>query len=164
MVAATMILFATSVIAGEHKMPEIKVSPALEKMKQLEGTWKGTTNDPGEEKIEVEYRISSGGSAVIETISPGTPHEMTSVYFDENGKLAMTHFCMLGNHPTMTLKKDEGQKLALSAPAEGPLKNDPHMHALEISFASPNSMEQKWTLFDKGKEAHTTIFKVERVS
>jgi hypothetical protein len=168
-ITALLLTVSTMFVGGAlsampQDMPQIKSSPGLEKLKQLSGSWKGTGGDMGDGTVEVQYRVSSGGSAVVETLFPGTSHEMTSVYYDEGGKLAMTHYCMLGNHPVMKLKKETPTQLFLDAGEKSPLKNEPHMHTLEISFLTPNSIEQKWAMFEHGKEAHSSVFKLERVS
>ena len=162
----TILFFSSNLPANAdpHNMPAIKASASLERIKQLVGTWIGTGGDMGDGKVEVQYRLSSGGSAVVETLFPGTPHEMTSVYYDEAGKLTMTHYCMLGNHPTLRLKKETQTELFFGAGTNSPLKNEPHMHTLVISFSSPNSIEQKWAMFEHGKEGHASVFKLERVS
>lgn len=159
------VLFVTASLTFAHDTPEIKSSAALEKMKKLVGTWKGTGADMGDGKVEVQYHLSSGGSAVVETLFPGTPHEMTSVYYDEGGKLAMTHYCMVGNHPTMELKKETGSELVLETNAKShhDLAKEPHMNSLGLTFVGPNSIEHRWSSVEPGKEGHTSTFKLERV-
>ena len=74
----------------------------FEKMKSLAGHWKGTSTSYGKtEPAEVIYETSSAQSVVVEKLFPGTPHEMVSVYRDEKGRLEMTHYCMLKNHPEL---------------------------------------------------------------
>src|SRR5579862_542550 len=63
---------------------DTKKSPAennLEKLKKLAGTWAEADKDgkPTDTIVSV-YKITSGGSAVHETIFPGQPMEMVSVY------------------------------------------------------------------------------------
>ena len=92
--------------AGEPQSAPYTGSAEFERMKQLVGAWEGTS-DMGKkgEKVRVEYRLTAGGSALIETLFPGSAEEMVSVYHDRQGKLAMTHYCMLRNQPRMTLAK-----------------------------------------------------------
>ena len=79
-------------------------SAELEKIKSLSGTWTGTGMMHGKEQpVTYEYKTTAGGSAVIETAFPGTPMEMVSIYYEEDGKLVMKHFCMLKNQPKMEL-------------------------------------------------------------
>jgi hypothetical protein len=153
--------------AGEHQSAPYKGSPEFERVKQLAGTWEGTSNmGKSEEKIKVEYKLTAGGSALIETLSPGNEGEMVSVYHDQKGKLAMTHYCMLRNRPHMTLAKSDAQSLELVFAKKGNAINpakEKHMHAVSFSFTDNDHIVQKWTLFDKGKKAGDVEFKLTRV-
>ena len=42
----------------------------------------------------VTYKVTSGGSAVVETIGPGTEHEMVTVIHPDGDDLMLTHYCM----------------------------------------------------------------------
>jgi hypothetical protein len=121
--------------------------------------------DKEQQKVRVEYRLSSGGSAVIETLFPGTAEEMISVYHDNKGQLTMTHYCALGNQPRMNLQKADSQAFHFAF-ADGsnmdPLK-DPHMHALTISFVDPDRLIHKWIYFENGREKGTTVFELSRL-
>src|SRR5262252_7077945 len=77
---------------------------ALEPLKKLAGTWQGNAK-MGDKTMAVTivYELTAGGSAVLERLFPGTPHEMISVYTSDGDGVAMTHYCALGNHPKMTL-------------------------------------------------------------
>jgi hypothetical protein len=152
--------------AEEYQSAPYKGSPEFERVKQLVGVWEGTS-DMGKtgEKVRVEYRLSSGGSALVETLFPGRSEEMVSVYHDQNGKLAMTHYCMLRNRPYMTLAKSDPQTLELVFAIKGNDINpavEKHMHAVNISFTDKDHIVQKWTLFDKGKDAGGVTFKLTR--
>ena len=73
--------------ANDHKAPEPPPnisSPELNRIKALAGRWTSTTSMFGnkDEKVFTAYAITAGGSAVVETIFPGTPNEMVSVYYD----------------------------------------------------------------------------------
>jgi hypothetical protein len=118
------------------------------------------------EKVRVEYRLSAGGSALVETLFPGSGEEMVSVYHDQNGKLAMTHYCMLRNQPKMTLVKADGQLIELLFASKGndidPAK-DKHMHGVSFAITDNDHIVQKWTLFDKGKDAGGVTLKLARV-
>src|SRR5260370_586632 len=98
---------AAALFAGEPN-PAKPPSPEFERMKSLAGTWKGKA-DMGQGLMEftVEYRLISGGSAIEERIFADTPKEMVTMYNDQNGKLALTHYCMLGNRPGMVVKSTD---------------------------------------------------------
>ena len=82
-------------------------------MKSLAGTWKATVDmGGGPMPVTAQYRVTSGGSAVEERLFADTPKEMITIYHDRNGKLALTHYCMLCNRPAMTLVKSDGKSLS----------------------------------------------------
>jgi len=61
-------------------------SAEFERIKSLEGKWEGTSIMHGKEvPVSVIYKTTSGGSVVVETLFPDTPHEMVSVYFEDGG-------------------------------------------------------------------------------
>lgn len=151
-------------LCDKHELPEAKISAQLQKVKKLVGDWKGASPDMQDGKIEVQYRLTSGGTAVVETIAPGTSHEMTTVYFDEDGRLKMTHYCMLGNHPTMQLTKEGANELEFQSDPKSAIKGEKHMHSLDIKFDGPNSIEHRWVMLDEAKKSHETVFKLERTS
>src|SRR5262245_39718357 len=76
--------------------------PSLERLKKLAGTWVAADKDgkPTDQVVSV-VRVTAAGSAVHETLFPGQPHEMISVYHLDGKDLLMTHYCSLGNQPRM---------------------------------------------------------------
>jgi len=141
-------------------------SKGVERMKELAGVWEGTSNMPKEgERVWVEYRLSSGGSSIVETLLPGTPHEMVSVYFDNKGQLTMTHYCALRNQPRMKLQKADAQNLNFTFAGGTNIdpKKDAYMHSLTITSVDKNHIIEKWTLFEDGKEKGTSVFELSRV-
>ncbi len=97
MMGLLVCVLASALYAGEGHAP-IAVPPSaeFENVKKLVGAWEGTATekDGKVSPARAEYKLTSGGSAVVEILFAGTPHEMHSVYFNENGKLGMTHYCM----------------------------------------------------------------------
>lgn len=147
--------------APDHMEPYTG-SAEFEKIKSLEGTWTGTGLMHGEEQpITVVYETTSGGSAVIETLFPDSPQEMVSIYYEEDGKLVMKHFCMLKNQPLMGLKKSNGKtiELDLIGGTNMDASKDSHMHSAVFTFVDENKIVQSWTAYENGKtiEESTTL-------
>ncbi len=166
--AGLYLLFAVLSVAyaGEAPGTPYTGSQGFERMKSLVGAWEGTgamSKEGG--KVRVEYRLSSGGSAVVETLFPGTPHEMVSVYYDNKGKLTMTHYCALRNQPQMNLQKADAQNLYFMFAGGSNIdpKKDAHMHSLTVSFVDKDHIVQKWALFAGGKQTETSVFELTRV-
>src|SRR5471030_2984942 len=110
--ALTLTLSLTT-YGGDKSQPKLPTPPtnaALEKMKKLAGTWLLADKDgkPTDE-VASAIKVTAGGSVVHETLFPGQPHEMISVYTVDGADLIMTHYCVLGNQPRM--------KAELKAPA-----------------------------------------------
>ena len=168
MVSVFLLLIGSAIVlAGEHSLGPYSGSKGFERMKELVGVWEGTSNmGKGGEKVRVEYRLSSGGSSIVETFLPGTPHEMVSVYYDNKGQLTMTHYCALRNQPKMKLQKADGQNLNFVFVGGTNIdpKKDAYMHSLTISFVDKNRIIEKWTLFKEGKKQEESVFDLTRVS
>jgi len=166
-----VILGLTGLMAGEAPMKPYVGSVELEQIKKLEGHWEGTTTEMAPDPdhpmtVTVDYHVSSGGSIVQETLFAGTPHEMLTVYSDENGKLAATHYCMLHNQPHMTLRPAGAGEIALEVQGRSgrvDLKS-PHMHALTLDLSIPGKLVQKWTSYEGGKPKNTSIFEFSKKS
>ena len=80
----------------------------FEKIKSLKGDWYliagnqlGQALEANPDEPFVRYEIGAGGHCVIEKLFVGQPKEMTTIYHMDNGKLAITHYCRLGNQPHM---------------------------------------------------------------
>jgi hypothetical protein len=141
-------------------------SPEFERMKNLVGTWKGKADmGQGPMEFNVVYHLVSGGSVLEERIFEGTPKEMVTMYYDRNGKLALTHYCMLGNRPGMILESSDGKSLRFDFDATCGVKGDSemHMHSLTITFEDPDTLIQDWKLFDDGKAKESHPFTLKRV-
>ncbi|HKP94704.1 MAG TPA: hypothetical protein VJ385_03005 [Fibrobacteria bacterium] len=141
----------------DHAMQAPKGSAELERLKTLAGTWEGPGPMGKDKPTTVQYKVTGGGSAVEETIMPGTPMEMTTMYYDQEGKVQLTHYCSLGNHPSMKLTKSEPAKLEFSLVEGSAPAASMHMHALTLTTADKDHLVADWILFDKGakKDAHT---------
>lgn len=167
MLGGALLVGTAAAVAGESHGPMKAASPEFTRVKALVGTWQGTTTTNDQEQpAAAEYRLTSGGSAVVETLFPGTEHEMVSVYHDRNGKLSMTHYCMLGNQPQLDLVNAAPDRLEFSLAKASDINEatEQHMHALTVSLPDANHMTQSWTCFEDGKPNHTTVITLSRVA
>jgi hypothetical protein len=126
--------------------PPDQSSAELNRIKALAGRWSTTTSMFGKpnEKAFTEFEVTAGGSAVLQKIFPGTPQEMVSVFYDDDqGKLAMTHYCIMRNRPTLTLKESKGDTFTMDVTKVEGLKSkdDPSMGAITIRFKDKDHFE-----------------------
>ena len=165
-ICSTLLLAASVWLnAGEPQQPAKQGSAEFERMKSLVGTWKGKT-DIGQGPIDlvVSYRLIAAGSVLEERTFAGTPNEMVTMYYDKEGKLALTHYCMMGNRPAMTLKTADAKGLSFdfdgAACCIQPAKES-HMHALNLRFDDADTITVSCKAMIDGKEApeHPTTLK-----
>ena len=147
--------------------PGISAADAFARMKTLVGEWAGKAGEgQGDADVRVVYRLTGAGSALVETLSPGSPHEMITVYHLDGDRLMMTHYCAAGNQPRMTLTAaSTPQELVFAFSGATNLKSDKdmHMHDLSIRFVDPDHIVGEWVSFQDGRKAGTTTFSVARV-
>jgi hypothetical protein len=160
-----LIAFAVSSQAQDAKQPAAENS-ALERFKQLAGEWVGKGMHGGmEHDVRANYKVTSGGSAVMETIDPGSPHEMVTVIHADGNALALTHYCMLGNQPQMkATPKANDDKVAFEFVKATNLKSDKdmYMRSVTFSFTSKDTFRAEWTMFKDGKQAERAVFEMKR--
>ena len=154
-ICATLLLAAVAALnAGEPPKPKAG-SAEFERMKSLVGTWKGTV-DMGQGPIEMvsNYRLLAGGSVLEEKVFAGTPNEMTTMYYDKDGKLALTHYCVMGNRPGMVLESADAKtmKFAFDKTCGVNPTKESHMHSLTLTFDDTDTITASCKAFMDGKE------------
>lgn len=146
--------------------PASPAAARLEKLKALAGTWTGQGTQGGSPAGDVSttWRVTGGGSAVIETISPGTSHEMVTVYHLDGDQLVLTHYCAAGNQPTMRARASKDPSvIAFDFVRGSNMKpGDMHMHSARIAFAGEDRIESEWTMWKGGKAAGSARFELTR--
>jgi hypothetical protein len=139
---------------------------ALEQFKQLAGEWagKGKHGDM-EHEARIVYKVTSGGTAVSETIDPGGEHEMITMIHPDGDSLLLTHYCMLGNQPQMKATPKEGdKKVAFEFVRATNMKSDKeaHMHSVTYTFVDKDTIKAEWTHYSDGKDAGKMEFELKR--
>src|SRR5262245_51401419 len=170
--AALLLASVLSLKAGDTLKPDGKGKAAapgsseFERMKTLVGTWTGKA-DMGEGPVDmtVQYRLLAGGSVLEERCFAGTPHEMITMYYEKDGKLALTHYCMMGNRPGMLLKSSDPKTLKFDFDKTCGInpKNESHMHSLTLTFEDANTVTASCKAVIDGKEMEEKPTTLKRV-
>lgn len=135
----------------------------FDKVKSLAGNWEGK-NSAGN-PVHINYRLVSGGSAVMETIDAAHDSQMITVYHLDGDHLMMTHYCMANNQPRMRANASNDPNAIkftfvdvtnLSSPTAG------HMYAHSIVWNDNFHVTQYWTWRQDGKDKVET-FELQRV-
>src|ERR1700720_3540745 len=127
------------------KLPPVPTNSGLEKMKKLAGTWLAADKDgKATDQVVSIIKVTAGGSAVHETLFPGQPHEMVSIYTADGPDLVMTHYCVLGNQPRMKADtKAPANQIRFQFAGGSNLdpKKDKHMHAATLTLVDAGHFE-----------------------
>lgn len=152
---AVMLLAGAFCASAEEAKAAKKNSPEFERIKTLVGKWSGKV-DMGQGPVDMtaEYRVIAAGSVIEERVFAGTPQEMVTMYYDKGGKLAMTHYCMLGNRPQMTLKSSDANSITLDFDEACGIdqKKECHMHGMKIVFVDADTISTSCKALMDGKE------------
>jgi hypothetical protein len=161
MAMAVVAMFCATAFAGNPSKAE-RAKEGFEKLKSLVGTWKGTS-PMGE--VTLTYKLVSNGSTIME-VNDSKEHKdgMISMYHLDGNKIAMTHYCSMGNQPKMSCAGLKGNELDfnfvsisnLSSPKAG------HMRKLKMTFKDDDHMIQQWTLRTEGKDGEPMTLDIER--
>ncbi len=145
------------------------VSPldAFARLKTLVGEWQGEGSNKGQAMpVHVSYKLTGAGSTVVETLFPGTPHEMMTMYhLNGPAQLMLTHYCSAGNQPSMVLDPSSTPDRLVFVFSSGtnmdPARS-PHMHNARVRFIDTDHIESEWDMFQDGKLVETKKFVLAR--
>lgn len=161
-----ILLAGTSALTAAEIPKAAPGSPEFERMKALVGIWAGKV-DMGQGLVDMtmQFRLLAGGSVLEERVFAGTPHEMTTMYYDKGGKLAMTHYCVLGNRPQMYLKSADTKSITLDFDQSCGInpQKESHMHAVKITFDDADTFTTVCRAFMDGKEMPERAATLKRV-
>ena len=147
---ALMTLPCCSIQADDNK-PGIEI---FERIKSLEGDWLdqlGTFAGKGE--IGLSYRLIANGSAIVETMFPGKPQEMMTVYHLDKQQLVLTHYCAAGNQPKLIAHQinEKTFRFDFSGGSNFDPAKDLHMHEGQLEFIDENHIKGHWQAWLNGK-------------
>lgn len=135
--------------AGDAKIDRA----VLEQLKSLAGRWEGRVDDAAATPVALEMQVTSNGTAVLERVFAGSPHEMTTVYYLAGDELLATHYCSIGNQPGFRLVPGStpGDITMDFAGGTGfDPRTDQHAHGVRIQALDDGRLRVEWQ-FRKGE-------------
>jgi len=151
-------------VAALAALPIVASSADFDRLVALEGEWVqlGEDGKPGDQVVSV-WQVTAGGTAVMETLHPGSEHEMITLYHPSGDKLALTHYCPMGNQPRMEAAADGGTIDFKCAGGDNiPTEDTPHMHAMSLKIVDENHVAATWSHHAGGSEDHSTTLNLVR--
>ncbi|HKV91859.1 MAG TPA: hypothetical protein VJW20_04850, partial [Candidatus Angelobacter sp.] len=120
MLAVVLISISAAAFAQDTQNTQSDAQKAFDKLKTLAGTWEGPVKMEGHdhgngngapESVQVSLRVTSRGNALVHemgdlnrTDDPTKYDHPVTMFYLDNGKLMLTHFCDAGNRPSMAAK------------------------------------------------------------
>jgi hypothetical protein len=113
----------------------------------LVGDWEGTYSGSGSTH-QVNYRMTAGGSVLVETWTMSPTRESMTMYSVDGDQLVATHYCPQGNQPRLALVgADADGRLQFRFRDGGNLQNPEgsHQHAMWLSLDLPEHFTRSET-------------------
>ena len=156
-VFATVFVFASLGLAqATNPAAQSRAAGAnFEKLKSLAGEWEGNMSERGKQiPVTTSFRVVSDGSALMNIIAAGTPHEMVTMFHMDGDDLLATHYCAAHNQPRFRFVATSDPNVVafefkdatnLSSPAAG------HMVGVKFTLLDPNHHVEDWTFLANGQ-------------
>lgn len=162
--AVTAVALEAGSPAPASDTPANAATAAFERLKALEGEWRGTNNKGA--PVTLSYEPVSGGTAVLERERMTGHPDMLTLFHVDGERLVLTHYCV-GNQPRMVARPDgiDGGRMefdvvdvtGLESPEEG------HMRRAVFELPDDDHLRSAWTWRQDGEDAFTVVVEAERV-
>lgn len=161
-----------------HKpAPSAKVAPsdtqkAFDRLKTLDGSWVGRlTTFPPEPSVEGNFaqlslRVTSMGNALVHEMSiSGRPDHPVTMFYRDEDRMLLTHYCDAGNRPRMVGKlSPDGKTLEFEFLDLSGGNQHGHMHHAKFTFIDENHHTEDWTYMMPGDKPVRAHFEAQRTS
>jgi hypothetical protein len=135
---------------------------SFDRMKTLAGSWEGrvTTVPPTPEMegkiMQVTLRTTSMGNALLhEMTGAGRPDDPITMFYLDNDRLMLTHYCDAGNRPRMVGKPSpDGKTVDFEFLDVVGNMDHGHMHHAAFTIIDANHHVEEWTYMAGDKPIH----------
>lgn len=134
-------------IAATAAVAQSAAQKSFDQLKSLTGSWTGKTSQG--EPLEVTFRDTAGGSALMSEIHGHGPENMISIFhLDGPNRLMITHYRGAGNQPRMTATTSaDGKTITFDFLDATNLATtgDGHMQRVVFTVIDANHHTEDWT-------------------
>jgi hypothetical protein len=131
----------------------------FDRLKTLVGEWQSTS--PKGEVFTNRIRLVSNGTALEEAFQSSEDDQMVTLYTRDGSRLALTHYCAIGNQPRMETPAVTADQSAFDFSFVGATNlanpGDAHMHHLVLQIADRDHFSETWTFKENDKERTETF-------
>ena len=151
-------------------VPQSEAQKTFEKIRTLAGSWEGPLTTVPKVQIsgnlaQLSLRVTSRGNALMHDLKVnGIPDNPITMFYLDDDRLLLTHYCDAGNRPRMTGKISPDGKtfeFDLLDVAGGMQKG--HMHHAVITMIDSDHHTEDWTFMlpgDMSVQAHFDLHRV----
>lgn len=167
MLTLVLLMFVTVAVAqsgpqnAQTAQPQTDAQKSFAILKSLAGTWEGPVKldamshehaKGAPDSVKVSLRVTSRGNALVHEMGELNPnddptkvdHPVTMFYLDE-GKLVLTHFCDAGNRPRMAAKiSPDGKTIEFDFLDLSGSDRFGHMYHAVFTIIDANHHTEKW--------------------
>lgn len=140
-----------ALLSANFSLAETDAHKSFDLLKRMEGNWVGKNN--AGQPIEVTFRMTAGGSALMSEIHGHGPENMITMFHMDGGRLIMTHYCGAGNQPRMKVVAVDPKSVSFEffdGTNIGP--GDGHMQHVTFTATDAEHQTEEWVFLDHGKE------------
>lgn len=143
---------------------------AFEKLKTLAGSWEGVLSGTGTpfdgKTLHFTLRVTSTGNALLHEMTglPGRPDDPITMFYLDDDRLLLTHYCDAGNRPRMTGNMSpDGKSLDFEFLDVAGSTQKGHMHHVAFTFIDADHHSEDWTFMFPGDKSAPAHFQLVRV-
>jgi hypothetical protein len=152
LVVVACLCLSGGVLAQEHEhSTPLKTSPQFDELKKLVGKWEGTME--GGMKATAEFRMTGGGSAIMQILGKDSPYEMVTMFTMEGDRVLATHYCAAHNQPRMESASGAAGNTLEFKYLDGTNvhPDDVHMENVKMTIQDADHHTEVWTSNNKGR-------------
>jgi hypothetical protein len=147
-------------------LTEQQAKEQFERLKAFAGQWREKSTKGWEGTSSA--RVIARGSAILWSSEfNDVPGEgMATLFFFDQGKLKLTHYCESGNQPTLVASgiSPDGNTIDFTFHSATNLKSRDHGHMdrMVLRFSAPDRFTEQWTWYKEGKENWLEVIEYHR--
>jgi hypothetical protein len=138
---------------------QAKPAGGFDRLTTLVGEWNVTPE--GGKTFTSTIRYVSNSTALEETFDGEKHIQMVTLYTADGDRVALTHFCSVGNQPRMetpVVTHDSSEfAFAFTGATNLASSDDMHMHQMTLKIDDSDHFSEAWTMHANGKEQTETF-------
>jgi hypothetical protein len=138
---------------------QAKPASGFERLTTLVGEW--NVAPEGGKAFTSTIRFVSNSTALEETFDGEKHIQMVTLYTADGDRVALTHFCSMGNQPRMetaAVTHDSNEfAFAFTGATNLASTGDMHMHQMTLKIEDSDHFSETWTMHANGKEQTETF-------